>query len=736
MRILMIVMLSLSIGLGLTLFPVKGLWLFGAALLVLGIVFLVFLRRKEPRLMLIFLAAGVGILWGAGYQARIADPALQYAGSTMELTGEAISYSVPTQYGVQVDAELKLEQGTAKATLWISEEHNIKPGDWIVGSFRLKDSHASDSYYSYSEGIFLLGYSTGEVMVLPQVRIPAKYWPKAVAHKLETALEKSFDEDICGYAMALTTGNRSLLSALSKANLKASGIYHALALSGMHMAVLVSLVSFMVLKRKRRKALLGIPVCLVFTVVTGCSPSVVRAAVMQCLCLSAYLFRREKDTPTSLSLALGLLMLENPWCILNWGLQLSFLSVIGIELFGERFTAFFLGKKEGKYRLTQTLKRLAASSLSVTFSAMLMTSPLMALYFGFISLISPVTNILTGNVISICFEGSLLTALLGLFCPPAARGLGWCVGWGFRYVELVAAWMARVPFGQLYTDSVYGLCVVVMLYVGFGTVWKSKRKIIPLSCAGTVFAVSMLLIMLEGLAPSVTALDVGQGQCVLLRNRGSTMMVDCGGNNGNPGDTAAEYLNAVGETSLDLLVLTHFDDDHINGVSELMARVPVKGLAVPEAAGEERDEVIRLAMEMAVPVYVIRQDTTVSFGGDPVTLYAPVGDHSDNESGLSVLADLQNFEVLITGDMSETTEAILLTSKEIPQVDVLLAGHHGAKTSTSERLLRETAPGYVIISVGENRYGHPTEEVLQRIEHQGSILRRTDQDGNVTIKGE
>lgn len=736
MRILMIVMLSLSLGLGLTLFPVQGLWLFAAALLVLGTVFLVFLRRKEPRITLIFLAAGVGILCGSGYQAGIAEPALQYAGSTMELTGEAISYSVTTQYGVQVEARLSFTDCTARATLWISDALEIQPGDQISGTFRLKDSHSSDSYYSYSEGIFLLGYSTGEVSVTSREKIPVKYFPKVIAHRLEDSLRRSFDGDVLGYAMALTTGNRSEMSDCSKANLKASGIYHALALSGMHMTVLVGLVSLLVLKRKKLKALFGIPVCIAFTVVTGCSPSVVRAAVMQCLCLFAYLFRREKDTPTSLSLALGVLMLENPWCILNWGLQLSFLSVIGIELFGERFTDFFMGKKQGKYRLTRNVKRLIASSLSVTFSAMLMTIPMMALYFGFISLISPVTNLLTGNVISICFEGSLLTALVGLFCPSVSRVLGCVLGWGFRYVELVAAWMARVPFGQLYTDSVYGACMVVMLYLGFGTAWKSKRKIIPLSCVGSVFAVCMLLIMLEGLGSSVTALDVGQGQCVVIRNGGSTMMVDCGGNNGNAGDSAVEYLNAVGETSLDLLVLTHFDDDHINGVSELMARFPVKGLAVPEATGEERDAVIRLAVEMVVPVYVIRQDTTVSFGGDPVTLYAPVGADSDNESGLSLLADLGNFEVLITGDMSETTEAILLAQKEIPKVDVLVAGHHGAKTSTSERILRETAPGYVIISVGENRYGHPTEEVLARIERQGSILRRTDLDGNVTIKGE
>ena len=740
MRILMIVMLSLCLGLCVSLLPLGG-WAFaviGSLLLILGLVFLIFFRKQEPRLTLILLFLAMGVFLGWRYQENVVQPVLKYAGSTMEVTGEAISYSEETAYGISVDAVLYLDDIEAKAMVYLYTEEELKPGDRFTATVRLENSNQDGSYYAYSDGVYLYGYGKKETVLEACDKIPLKFLPKVVAHGLEASLKAAFPEDTLGYAMALTTGNRSELSSLSKANLKASGIYHALALSGMHMVVLVGLIDGLVLKRKRLKAIIGIPVCILFTVITGGSPSVFRAMVMQCLVLSADLFRREKDTPTSLSLALGVLMLENPWCILNWGLQLSFLSVVGMELFCQRIQNFLLGKKKSKSKVIQKIRWSFTGSLASTASAMLMTIPLMAVYFGFISVVSPITNILTGTVISWCFGGSLLTAIMGTFCSPVAQLMGWVLAWGFRYVDFVAGILSRVPFGTIFTRSAFGFLWMLILYgmMILLAARKNIRKIIPVCCAVSSFAVCMLFIMLEGLTPSVTAIDVGQGQCLLFRNGGATVMVDCGGNQGNAGDTAAEYLASLGETELDMLILTHYDADHVNGVTELMGRTSVKALALPDTESDIRDEISALALRQGTDLYFIRQDTELWFGGESITIFAPLGSVSDNESGLSVLADMGDFEVLVTGDMSSTTEQILLTKKEIPVVDVLVAGHHGSKDSTSESLLEEISPGCVIVSVGENRYGHPAEETISRIMAQGAEIRRTDLEGNVTIEGD
>lgn len=735
MRILMIVMLSFSLGMVLTLFPVGGLWLFAAVLLILGAVFFLFYRQKELRLALLLISLGAGIFCGLIYNSHVAAPARQYAGTTQTVTGEVTSYSRPTSYGITVEAELFLPETTTAATVFLSTDEPLIPGDRFTGQLRLLDSNQDQSFYSYSEGIFLLGYGKKDITIEFCDHISIKYLPKRIAHALDESLERVFPSDVLGFATALTTGNRSGLSDLAKANLKASGIYHALALSGMHLSILLGMTDFLVLRRRRAKALFGIPVTILFTIVTGCAPSMMRAAVMEILLLSAGLFRRERDVPTSLSLALGLLLLQNPWSILNWGLQLSFLSVIGIALFSGRIYKGLAGKK--KTGVPGKLKHFFVSSLSVTFSAMVMTIPCMAVYFGYISLISPVTNLLTSTVVSFCFGGSLVTALIGLFCTPLARILGWVFAWGFRYIDLIAGILAGLPFAQFYTQSFYSIIWLVLLYFMIALLARrNTRKIIPVCCMLASFSICTLFTLLEGLSPSVTALDVGQGQCIVLKSGGgTTIMVDCGGNNGNAGDIAAEHLSSAGENRLDLLVITHYDEDHVGGIHELMDRVSIDAIALPNIAHETRYLLSQLAEEKGIRLYFINSDTKVSFGSSGLTIYPPLSKGESNEAGLSVLAQLGSMKLLVTGDMDASTEHLLIEEKDLPDIDVLIAGHHGSKYSTSEALLEATSPERVIISVGDNSYGHPAAEILARISACNAEIFRTDLDGSVTIRG-
>lgn len=736
MRILMIVMLSLSLGMVLTLFPVGGLWLFATVLLILGTVFFLFFRKTELRLTLILLSLGIGIFLGLIYDRQVAAPALQYSETTQLVTGEATSYSTPTAYGISVEAKLFFPDTTASATVYLSTDEPLVPGDRFTGQIRLVDSNGDGSFYSYSEGIFLLGYGKKDISIEFCDKIPVKYLPKRIAHILETSLEKAFPADTLGFAMALTTGNRSGLSDLAKANLKASGIYHALALSGMHLSILMGITGFLALRHRRMRALLGIPVTILFTIITGCSASMVRAAVMQILLLSAGLFHRERDIPTSLALALGILMAENPWCILNWGLQLSFLSVIGITLFSSRLYRFFMGKKKkGHFRKA---KRFVASSLSVTFSAMVMTMPCMAVYFGYISLVSPLTNLLTSTVISFCFGGSLITALMGLIYMPVARILGWGIAWGFRYIQLISGILSKIPFGLLHTRSFYSLIWLVLLYFMIALLAKrNTRKIIPLCCVIASYSICTLFTLLEGLSPAVTALDVGQGQCILMESGGgTTIMVDCGGNRGNAGDVAAEYLSSIGENKIDLLIITHYDDDHVGGIPELLGRVQVDAIALPDIAHETRYLLSQQAQEQGISLYFVETDLRVSFGSGNLTIYSPLSNGDSNETGLSVLASLGSMTLLVTGDMDADTERRLIAEKDLPDIDVLVAGHHGSKYSTSEELLEATCPERVIISVGDNSYGHPAAEILARIAAFEAEILRTDLSGSVTIRGD
>lgn len=728
----MILLLAFCAGAATALVPLPNLIFLSAAGILLLFAAMLLLIKRERRLTLIFLGLCFGLLFSTVYQMVFLSPARALAGQQLTLSGTAVDYSQSSSHGLWVETKFETGSGTVRADVYLSDPSlALRPGDRLTGTFSLKSSAEDSDYYSFSEGIFLTAFGKKNVTVTPCQAVPLRYAPRQIAHQLEAVISVCFPQDVQGYAKALTTGNRSELTTLQKANLKASGIYHALALSGMHMSVLVGMLS-LVLKKRRWRALIGIPVCILFAVITGGQPSIVRACVMQCLLLLADAVRRESDWPTSLSAALFLLVLQNPWCLTNWGLQLSFLSVIGICSFSDRSQTLLTAEKQ--YRGLQKVRRFIANAFSVTFSAMAATFPLMLLYFGCISLVSPVTNLLTGTVIMICFGGSLMTALIGLILPGLGSIMGWVITWGFRYADFVAASLARLPFSALYTDSFYSILCLILVYGALLFLLFGTRKIVPICCCVSGFSLCILIILIIGASPAFTALDVGQGQCLIFSSAGCTAIVDCGGNGGNAGDKAAEYCISHGIRGIDLLILTHFDSDHVGGVTELMARLPIRNLLYPDVDAEIRSEIEAAAAQYGVTQTAVSADMLANTRDISLQIFAPVDEGNNNDACLSILAQLHSFSVLATGDMDMDAEQRLMKTHGSLAATILVAGHHGSKYSTSAALLEETAPQIVVISVGENLYGHPTEEALARIRASGAEIRRTDEQGNLTFR--
>ena len=234
---------------------------------------------------------------------------------------------------------------------------------------------------------------------------------------------------------------------------------------------------------------------------------------------------------------------------------------------------------------------------------------------------------------------------------------------------------------------------------------------------------------------TVTMLNVGQGQCVYAESKGATALYDCGGD-GDPAGVAASYLRSIGRFSLDILVLSHYDRDHAGGVPELLQTVPVDTLYLPETADEGglQAEILAAADNMGTQVYFVTSDLQLSFGASVLALYAPMVAEDGNNGSISAHWQQEDFDVLLTGDMDQETENALLAAHGLSGIEVLAAGHHGSATSTGEKLLKTVTPEIVLISVGENSYGHPTEETLLRLRNCGAAVYRTDQCGNITVR--
>ena len=191
----------------------------------------------------------------------------------------------------------------------------------------------------------------------------------------------------------------------------------------------------------------------------------------------------------------------------------------------------------------------------------------------------------------------------------------------------------------------------------------------------------------------------------------------------------------MGCKRLDYLLLTHYDWDHVSGVAGLLARMEVDTLLVPEEEDDAglQSMVLSAAEDYGVRVSFITEEERLEFGKGVLTIFPPLGEAGDNERGLAVLASAGENDFLITGDMDAATEAKLLETYDLPDIEALAAGHHGSKYATSQALLEALRPETACISVGSNSYGHPTEETLLRLARQGCDIYRTDLHGTVHL---
>lgn len=722
-------------------------WLLLLALFCLGLVIaLAFLKTKRARVVMVALigvTVGLGWLWC--FDTYYISTARNYDGAKQDLCVTVTDYSYATQYGVAADGETILDGKTYKVRVYLSKNTPLLPGDMVTGTCKLRFTGfdgQEEATYHQGKGIFLLAYADDEAKIEKAENIPAKYFAVVLRHKILKLLDEAFPVDTVGFARALLLGDSSLLTYQEDTAFKVSGIRHVIAVSGLHVCILFSLLYLLVGRRRYLIALLGLPLLFVFGAVAGFTPSVVRACLMQALMILALLFNKEYDPPTALAFAVVVLLGVNPVTITSVSFQLSVGCMVGIFLFSGKIHDFllqktFLGPAKGN-SLRAKLCRFVSGSVSVTLSAMVITTPLCAVYFGMVSIIGVVTNLLTLWLISFIFYGIMASAVTAALWLPLGQGLAWVVSWPMRYVVLTAKTLSAFPLAAVYTTSVYIILWLIFCYVLLAVFMLSKKKHpwLLLSCVsiGLLAAVTVGWIEPKLDTYRFTALDIGQGQCLLIQSEDEIYMIDCGGDDPKTAaDIAAQQLLSQGITHLDGLILTHYDTDHAGGVAALLSRVPADTLYLPDSA-EDAPLKEQLAASYSDKIAWIRENTVFSIANGSVSLYPAAEDAS--ESSMCILFQLENYDILITGDRDLSGERQLLATVELPDVEVLVAGHHGSKHATGLELLHVTMPEIVIISASaDNSYGHPAPELLSRLELFQCQIYRTDQLGTITFRG-
>ena len=732
-----------SLGIFLAQYLLADAWLLpGAwAFLALAVVLRLTVAGNGGRRLLL---GGVGIALALGWNwlwlRQVQAPMALLADREAQLTMTLQDYAVPTAYGAKVT--VRAEGLPGKLVYYGGEdllEHG--PGETVTDIVALRSARRirdDDVTVFTSKGVFLLAYQRGAPSYGPGSSDSPRWWPARMGRAMGERIGQLAPGDQGAFLTAILTGDKTGLSRQGASDLSEAGLYHILAVSGMHCGFLLALVTLLTGRHRRRlTALCAIPLLLFYALLTGASPSVLRACVMLSLLAAAPLFRRESDGPTSLAAALFLILLTNPFAAASISLQLSFGAVAGLLWLTPRLYRLLLGgKQHGRgYRFT-------AASFSATMGALVFTTPLTALYFGTLVLISPLSNLCCLWAASGAFLLGLPAVLGSMVLPPLGAVLAVIPRVLSAYILAAAHLLAKLPYHALYFVNPYLKYWLLFAYGLFFTAWAGKGGRRKYALAAGLTAVSLAVTVRLGADRfsgelEVLTLDVGQGQSILLSGGEGAALVDCGSANSwyDPGAIAADYLLTMGHRRLDYLILTHFDADHINGVETLLSRVEVETLLVPAEAEDQmaRRQILDLAAARGVRVRTPETGPErFSLGGAAVSVFPPVGEGADNERGLSVLAEAGE-ALLITGDMSAATEEALLAAWDLPDLTYLAAGHHGSKYSTGEALLQALTPETVFISAGGSSYGHPAEETLRRLAEHSCTVYRTDLHGTVRL---
>lgn len=723
-----------------------SLWLvfagIGAVSAVLG---LCAVRREVLRIpALLLLGCTVGIGWLSVYQTVYLKPLADLDGQTVHLTVEVSSFPTQSRYSKMVDGWTVLNGRRCRMRIYLDEEDcSCVPGDVLESDFRLRRTTPGgqkESVFYQGQGIFFVASQKGTLQVREAEKRNLLHSAAIWGNAIQEEIDALFPEDTVPFVKALLLGDTEELDYAVDSSLKISGIRHVAAVSGLHVAILYSLVTAVLGRRRFLTPFVSAFVLFVFAGAVGFTPSVTRACIMTGIMGFGLLSKQEYDSPTALSAACLLMLLYNPFLVLSVSFQLSVGSVAGILMFAGKFNKWIRSMAPttaGKGILSGVVSWIA-SSLSVTLSAMVFTVPISAWCFGSVSLISGLTNLLTLWIISGIFIGIAVICAVGLFSEAIAAFAASILSYPIRYVLWVARILAKFPLAAVYTESKWIVCWLVGCYALLLLFFLFQKKkpllFLLVGLAGLAVAVGISWIQPRLDDCRITVVSVGEGQCILLQSRGERFLVDCGGNSDTTAaDAAAAALLSQGVFRLDGIALTHYDRDHTGALLNLLTRVEASEAYFP--LSPDKGYLETFASEQTIPISYISETETFPFGSGRLTLFSPGSLKTDNENCMCILFETENCAILITGDRGKSGETHLVREEQIPDVDILIAGHHGSKYATNDVLLEAAKPETVIISCSAgNSYGHPAPELLERLERHGCTVLRTDLQGTITIR--
>jgi len=541
----------------------------------------------------------------------------------------------------------------------------------------------------------------------------------------------------------LAIGERDLLSDEMTQQMKTLSLTHLVAVSGANLAIVmgaVFLLAGLLGVRRNLRFLIAIAAMVGYVLIVGPESSVLRAATMAMFVMTGIWIGRGTNPIISLSWAIIFLLTIDPGLAVDYGFSLSALATAGLV---------WLAVPIYKY-LSLHIPKWLALGIAASFSAQLFTMPILIMLQPSIPLYSVLANLLVEPVVAPVTILGIIAVVSALSFPPLTWGLSLLASIGTWWITLVADTVSGFPLARMHFVSgpiAVVLLTLIALFTGLCITRPESRKLFG-SLLSAVLAVSIGW-SLTDLARantfagnwSVLQCDVGQGDALQIKSKGAVALIDVG----KDPNLIDKCLSTQGVTRIDLLVLTHYDADHVAGITGL-GGIKI-GQALLSGFKDDRPLVATVAkvLESAENVSIGHRGLTGVLGDFNFTVLAPSFDASEasdsNDASVVISFRSDSFGVLALGDLGETGQSRLMRQMagELAllrnQPLIVKVAHHGSSDQYRE-LYEFLEPEVMLYSVGKNDYGHPTDRALRIASSIGALILRTDTQGSIALRNQ
>lgn len=748
---------------------IKQVLLFILIFLIIALIYSYAAIKRLPGRRSVFL---IGILFFCGY----IDYAYQYTHLLCPLQD---FYDVPVTMNGYISSSCEVKDGKAafdfyiealeyqncahvinrkvKINLYnINSNNKVTLGRKMVINGVLKKSSGSRNPGGFNYRNYLLSSKTSASLSAAFENLIVKETVKKLTllefgHKIKTHILNTLDRNLTyeksALMAAMLTGYRENLTETMEDAFSASGLIHIMAVSGANIFFLLVpiLWLFRMLGFNRRVgAAAAIPLLFFYILITGIEASVLRASAMALIILAGKIFDRKAEVMNSLCIASLIILMINPFMLMDVGFQLSAGATAGLGLLYKKVYGC----------IPKKIPRLIRETTAATTAAQAGVLPMLILYFSRVSVVSLLSNLFVVPLTGLTTVMGMLVVVIDNINHSLGEFSSYFLQSLLHIILVITNAFASIPWAELNMKhwNVFWICLYYILLITFGcstfgffTRHKSKLA---------MFALTLGIVLLaQGLTPKklkVSFIDVGQGDSALISTPGGATMLIDGGGTYNELETSYIGQKVIFPVLmheridiLDYVMVTHADADHMYGIITLMDIFPVKKAILPDYRGVEQDfcRLIDLCRQKGTELIFLSEGDTINL--DNETDFEVIHPNSGiayysnlNNTSLCGMLKHKQFQILFTGDMEKEAENIILRINPEIDCDILKVAHHGGKNGSSEQFLNVSRPETAVISVGKNNYGHPSKDVLIRLNAAGAKVYSTLECGAVVVKSD